>query len=51
MIVLCLIHLILALSLYTAPYCSYNIRPASWGEEGGWFSHVMYIVTSISQQV
>ena len=50
MTVLCLIHLILALSLYTAPYYNYNIRPASWGGggEGGWFSHVMYMVTCIS---
>ena len=37
MTVLCLIHLILALSLYTAPYyCSYIIRlPAGMKRVGG----------------
>ena len=40
---MCLFNLILALSLYTAPYYNLNIRPASCGGE-----YVMYMVTSIS---
>ena len=33
MIVICLIHLILAICLYTAPYYNFKILPASWGGE------------------
>jgi len=54
-IVLRLFNLILALSLYTAPYYNFNIRPASWGGEWrGWvvltcnvYGYI-YIIASIS---
>jgi hypothetical protein len=48
MIVLCLIYLF-CLSLCTAITLQYQTSQLGWRRRG-WFSHVLYMVTSISQQ-
>jgi len=48
MIVLCLIYLF-CLSLCTAITLQYQTSQLGWRWRG-WFSHVLYMVTSISQQ-